>query len=81
VTLSEGSQWPRRSLGLEGGANVTDRQEHAPRSTHRHSWTVDLCYDRGHGICHIQDVGGFHYCFICYESVRLSHLPSVCLVL
>jgi hypothetical protein len=58
---------------LRGVVFVTNRQEHAPRSTHRHSWTVDPRYDRGHGICYVQDVGGFHY-FIYYESFRLSHL-------
>jgi hypothetical protein len=81
AALSGGSQWPHRSLGLEGGATVTDRQDHAPRSSHRHSRTVDLRHDCGYGICYLQHVGRFHYCFICYESFRLSHLLSVCLVL
>jgi hypothetical protein len=81
AALSEGSQWPRQSLGLEGGATVTDRQDHAPRSSHRHSRTVDLRHDCSYGICYLQDVGRFHYCFICYESFHLSHLLSVCLVL
>jgi hypothetical protein len=61
--------------------NVTDRQDHAPRSSHRHSRTVDLHHDCCYGICCLQDIGRFHYGFICYESSCLSHLLSVCLVL
>jgi hypothetical protein len=81
AALSEGSQGPRRSLGLEGGATVTDCQDHAPQSSHHHSWTVDLHHDCSYGICYLQDVGRFHYCFICYELLHLSYLLSVCLVL
>jgi hypothetical protein len=81
AALSDGPQYPRRSVGLEGGATVTDRQDHAPRSSHHHSRTVDLCHDCSYGICYLQDVGWFHYGFICYESFRLSHLLSVCLIL
>jgi hypothetical protein len=61
--------------------SVTDHQDHASPGSHRHSRTVDLRHDCSYGICYLQDVGQFHYCFICYESFRLSHLLSVCLVL
>jgi hypothetical protein len=81
VALSKGLQWPCQGLGLEGGATVTDRQDRAPRSSHRHSRTVDLHHYCCYGICCLQDIGQFHYGFICYESFRLSHLLSVCLVL
>jgi hypothetical protein len=60
---------------------VTDRQDHAPQSSHHHSRTVDLCHDCSYRICYLQHVGWFHYGFICYESFRLSHLLSVCLIL
>jgi hypothetical protein len=60
---------------------VTDCQDHAPRSSHHHSRTVGLRHDCGYGICYLQDVGRFHYCFICYELFHLSHLLSVRIVL
>jgi hypothetical protein len=67
--------------GTSNGKPVTDRQDHAPRSSHRHSRTVDLRHNCSYGICYLQDVGRLHCCFICYESFHLSHLLSVCLVL
>jgi hypothetical protein len=32
---------------------ITDYQDHAPRSSHRHSRTVDLRHDCSHGICYL----------------------------
>jgi hypothetical protein len=61
--------------------DVKDCQDHAPRSSHHHSQTVDLHHDCCYRICYLQGVGRFHYGFICYESFCLSHLLSVCLVL
>jgi hypothetical protein len=81
AALSRGSQWPRQSLGLEGGATVTDCQEYAPWSSCCHSQTVGLHHDYRYGIYYLQDVGRFHWGFICYELFPLSHLLSVCLVL
>jgi hypothetical protein len=53
------SMWlyqPHRSLGLEGGATVTNCQRYAPWGHDCHSGTVDHHHNRGNGVCYVKEM-------------------------